>query len=77
MSSQTLDLTCEGIENELYVFGGHTFDGFLYDMIPVLIFDASQDVVLELLDKLRLLVGKYVFEGLRRSVGANDGRELY
>ena len=57
MSSQALDLSSKGVDDELDVLGGYTFDSFLNDMISILIFDALEDLVLQFLRQRRLLVG--------------------
>ena len=57
-------LTGESIDDELNVLRGYSFNGFLDDMIAVLVLDALHHIVFQFLDKLSLLIGKYMFKGL-------------
>lgn len=68
MCGQALHLAGEGIDDELYVLGRHPLDSLLHNVVTVLVFDASQNVLLELFHQGRLLVGKDVLQGLGRSV---------
>ena len=70
MSGQTLHLTSEGIDDEVYVLSRYSFNGFLDHVIAILILDAFQHVVLKLFDQLCLLVCKNVFESLNMSAKA-------
>ena len=67
MCGQTLHLSDEGIDDKLYVLGWHPLDSFLYDVVTVLVFDASQNMLFELLYQRGLLVGKDVLQCLRKS----------
>ena len=58
---QFLHVTGEGVDDELNVFSGYSFEGFLDDMVSVLILDAFENVVLEFPNQLRLLVRQDVF----------------
>lgn len=61
---QRLDLASEGVDDELYVLSRYPLDGFLDHVIAILIFDAIYHVILELFDKLSLLIGEDVLESL-------------
>lgn len=50
MGRQGVDLSSKGIDDEPDVFGRYSLDGFLDDMIAILIFDALEDICLELLN---------------------------
>lgn len=63
-----MHLSCKGIDDKLYVFCRHSFDGFLNHMVAVLIFDAFQHVVFELFYEQRLLVCKDMFQGLTSQI---------
>ena len=67
MNRKTGDLADQRVQDELDVFGRNPFDGFLDDMITILIFDALEHFMFELLDQLRLLVGQNVLECLSSS----------
>lgn len=64
VSCKSVDLTPEGVDDELDILRRHTFDGLLNDVIAILVPHALQNVVLQLLDHGGLLVGKDVLEGL-------------
>jgi len=38
------------MDDELYMFGGDPLDGFLDDMVTVLVFDTREDMLFKLLD---------------------------
>lgn len=63
---QRMHLVGEGIYDEVNVFGRNALDGFLNDMIPVLILDTLEDVALQLFNQLGLLVDEDVLESLRK-----------
>lgn len=68
MRGQALHLSGERIDDELYVLSRHPLDRFLYHVIAVLVFHASQNVLLELLHQGRLLISEDVLQCLRKSV---------
>ena len=75
MGRQCLHLSREGVDNELDVLCGYSFDRFLDDMVAILIFYTLENVLLELLDELCLLIGQDVLEGLYGSVWSiREGR---
>lgn len=81
MGGQTVDLACKGIDDELDVLLRDAFDGFLDDVIAILILDALENLMLEFFDEGSLLIGQDVFEGLRRladvaHLAREDGRNL-
>ena len=47
-------IALEGIDDELEVLGVDTLNAFLYNMVPVLVFHALQDVALQFLHHLHL-----------------------
>ena len=65
MSGVLANLAMKGVDDELNVLCWDSFNGFLDNMIAVLILDTSHHIMLELLDKLGLLVSKDVLESLR------------
>lgn len=67
MSSQTLNLSSKGVDDELDVLCRYTLDSFLNDVITVLIFDALENLMLQFLHQGRLLVGQNMFNGLYKS----------
>lgn len=64
MQTEMLDLVKESFVDEPDGFGSTALDGFLDDMIAILIFDALQDVVLQLTNKCGLLFHEDVLERL-------------
>jgi hypothetical protein len=64
MSGQDVNLSSESIDDELNVFGWNTLDGFLNDVVTVLILDAFEDIGAEFLDEFGLLISKDMFESL-------------
>jgi hypothetical protein len=68
MSCKCCDLPRECFDNELDMLSRDSFDGFLDDMIAILILDALENTVLELLDEASLLVGEDVFKSLRSTL---------
>lgn len=68
VDTEVLDLASESLEDERYVFGVATFDGLLDDVVSVLVFDASQDILLQFANERSLLIVEYMFESLVKSV---------
>jgi hypothetical protein len=68
VDTEVLDLASESLEDERYVFGVATFDGLLDDVVSVLVFDASQDILLQFANERSLLIVQYMFESLVKSV---------
>ena len=50
MCRKSLHLSCESVDDELDVLSWDPLDGLLYNMISILILDASQNVFFQLLD---------------------------
>ena len=71
MCSKNVDLPSECFDDELNVLGWNSLDGFLDDMVAVLILDTLEDIRLKLPDKLGLLVRKDMFESLRKLARAD------
>ena len=46
-----MHLSGKRIDDELDVLRGNSLDGFLYDVVPILVLDTFQYLVLEFLDK--------------------------
>ena len=65
--SQVVDVTRDCIVDEDDMLRRDALNGLLYDVIAILVFDAVENIGLELLHESRLLVGKDVFECLERS----------
>lgn len=65
-------MTSEGVNDELNMFSGYSLESFLDHMIPVLILDAFEDVVLKFPNQLSLLVGQDVFQSLRGLVKSRN-----
>lgn len=53
------------MDDELYMLGGDPLDGFLNDMITILVLDTMEDMFFKLFDQLRLLIGQNVLERLQ------------
>jgi hypothetical protein len=51
VNTQMLNLASESLENKRYVVGVATLDSLLDDMISVLVFDASQNVLFQFADQ--------------------------
>lgn len=64
MSGEDVNLSLEGIYDELDVLGGNPLNRFLHYMVSILIFDTLEDIGLELFDKFGLLISENMFEGL-------------
>lgn len=64
---QRMDLPRERVDDEPNVLRRYPFDGFLDHVVPVLVFDALEHVLFELLDQLRLLIDQDVLESLIES----------
>ena len=65
MSGQALDLASERIDNKLNVLCRNSFYSFLDHVVPILVFNALEDIVLKFLDKLSLLIRQDVFKSLK------------
>ena len=63
---QFLNVTSEGVDDELDMFSGYSLESFLNHMVSILILDALENAVLKFPNQLRLLVGQNVFQSLRR-----------
>jgi hypothetical protein len=66
MSGQNMHLASEGFDDKLNVLSWNTLDGFLDNVIAILVLHTLQDVSLKLIDKFRLLVCKNMFKGLSK-----------
>jgi hypothetical protein len=64
VSGKDVDLASESIDGELDMFCGHSLDGFLDNVVAVLVFDALEDVWPKLFHQLCLLVCEDVLQGL-------------
>jgi hypothetical protein len=64
MRGKNVHLALEGFDDELNVLSRHTLNGFLHYVIAVLIFDALQDIDLQLFHQLGLLISEDVLQGL-------------
>ncbi len=64
MRGKNVHLALEGFDDELNVLSRHTLNGFLHHVIAVLIFDALQDIDLQLFHQLGLLISEDVLQGL-------------
>jgi len=64
MDGELSDLSGEGIDDKMDVFGWHPFDRLLDNMVAVLIFHTFENVVLEFFDQTGLLIGEYVLKRL-------------
>lgn len=67
MRGENVHLAPESFDDELDVLRWYSFDGFLHDVISVLIFDTLEDIGLEFCDEFGLLVGEDIFQSLYRS----------
>lgn len=56
MGSENVDLTSESFDDELNVLSWNSLDGFLHNMVAILILDTLEDVSLKLGNELSLLV---------------------
>lgn len=63
-----MNLVGECIEDKVNVLGFAALNGLLDNMVSVLVFDATRDIVLEFPDQSSLLVVEDVVECLFRSV---------
>jgi hypothetical protein len=57
-------LTSEGIDDELDVFCWDTLNGFLDDVVTILVLYAFENVGTKFLDKFGLLISQDMFESL-------------
>ena len=64
MGCETLHCPCECIDDEPYMFGGHPLDGLLNHVIPILVLNTFENVILKFFNQLRLLIGQDVFKSL-------------
>lgn len=64
MSGKSMYLAVECLDDELYMFGRDSLNGFLDHVIPVLILDAFQDMAIQFLDQCCLLLGQDVLKSL-------------
>lgn len=53
---KALHCASECIDDELNVLGGHSLDGFLNDVVSILVFHTSKYMIFKFFDQLRLLV---------------------
>lgn len=78
VDGETLNVPRETVEDELYMLGRYSFDGFLDHVISILILDAFQYVVFEFLDQLCLLICQDVLKSLHyirwHSTGLDVGK---
>jgi hypothetical protein len=56
VGSENVDLTSESFDDELNVLSWNSLDGFLHNMVAILILDTLEDVSLKLGNELSLLV---------------------
>lgn len=68
MSGEDMDLTSECLDDELDMFSWDSLNGFLNNVVAILVFDAFQNICLKLIDKIRLLVCKNVLQRLKNVV---------
>lgn len=74
MDTEMLNLASESLEDERDVVGVTTLDGFLNDVISVLVLDAPQNVLFQLADKRSLLIIQNMLESLLALVdGKTEG----
>lgn len=66
---QFLNVTSKGTNDELYMCSWYSLESFLDHMVPILILDAFENVVLKFSNQLRLLVGQDMFQSLRNVSG--------
>lgn len=64
MTRNSRNLTFERINNELHLFRRNRLNRLLYNMVPILILDATQRIPLQFFDESSLLVGKDMFQCL-------------
>ena len=57
-------LVGKGVDDERDMLGGNALYGLLDHMVTILVLDASQDLVLKLLDEVCLLINEDVLESL-------------
>ena len=68
MGRQAMNLTSEGIDDELDMLRWNSLDGFLNYVVAILVLDAFQDVHVELFDQSGLLVDQDMLKCLYWSV---------
>jgi len=59
-----MNLVVKCFNNELNVLSGNAFNGLLYDMVAILVFDTLQNIAFKLFDQGRLLIEKYMLQSL-------------
>ena len=64
MHGQAVHLAGKCVDDELNMHRRNPLDGFLYDMIAVLIFDAFEHMLFEFSNQLRLLIGQNMLKSL-------------
>lgn len=64
MGCENMNLTAECFDDELDVLRRHTLDGFLYNVVAILILHALEDICLKFLDEFGLLISKDMLKGL-------------
>lgn len=64
MCSKNVHLTSKSFDDKLDVLRGYSLDGFLHDVIAVLIFDTFKDISLEFCNEFGLLIGEDMLESL-------------
>lgn len=57
MSGKNVDLTSKSFNDKLDVFGGNSLDGFLYNVITILILHTLENIGSKFLSELGLLIG--------------------
>ena len=58
MSGENMNLTSESFDDKLNMLSGDTLDGFLHNMVAILIFDTFENIGLKFIDELSLLIRK-------------------
>jgi hypothetical protein len=64
MSGQNMHLASEGFDDKLNVLSWDTLNGFLDNMVAILVLHTFQNIGLKLINKFCLLVRKNMFKGL-------------
>ena len=68
MCGENVDLASESLDDELNVFSWDAFDGFLHDMIAILVLYTFQNINLQLLNQFGLLVGENMLQSLTKII---------
>lgn len=58
MSGENVNLTSKGLDDKLDMLSGNTLDGFLHNMVAILVFDTFENIGLKFIDELSLLIRK-------------------